>query len=69
LDGSSPTIRSTRYTGPITLTALGTIIIKAIEVAPEFVPSKEATATYTIALPTETILSVSPGQSVPLKPL
>jgi Chitobiase/beta-hexosaminidase C-terminal domain/FG-GAP-like repeat/Bacterial Ig-like domain (group 3) len=67
LDGSDPTISSTRYAGPISLTALGTKTIKAIEIAPDFVPSRVAAATYTIASQTQTILSVSPGRSVPLK--
>jgi hypothetical protein len=66
LDGTTPTVSSTRYTEPITLTALGTVTVKAIEIAPDFVASKAAAETYTIALPTETVLGVLPARTVSL---
>ncbi|HEY6413669.1 MAG TPA: FG-GAP-like repeat-containing protein [Edaphobacter sp.] len=64
LDGTTPTVSSTRYTGPFTFTTLGSATVKAMEIAPDFVASKTATAAYTIVSATQTALSVVPGTTV-----
>jgi chitobiase/beta-hexosaminidase-like protein/beta-propeller repeat-containing protein len=48
-DGSTPTISSTQYTGPILI--LRTTTLRAIAVAPGWTPSLVATGTYQMPLP------------------
>ena len=71
-DGSTPTLSSTLYTAPFTLTATGPATINAIAIAPGYALSTVATATYTVsataanftaaaAPATVTVSSSSPG--------
>jgi hypothetical protein len=48
-DGWTPTINSTRYTGPVTITS--TTILQAIAVAPDMPRSRIASAVYRVDLP------------------
>ena len=48
-DGSTPTLSSTPYTAPFTLTALGSATVNAIAIAPGYALSTVATATYTVS--------------------
>jgi len=48
-DGSTPTLLSTPYTAPFTLTAPGSATINAIAIAPGYALSALATATYTVS--------------------
>lgn len=45
-DGSEPTAKSRRYTGPISLSA--TTTLKAIAIAPSFTPSRTAGGQYVV---------------------
>ena len=72
IDGTTPTTSSLRYTGPITVSA-PTTTIKAIAIAPGYVQSATASATYTISTPppatptlteTITIAEASTGATV-----
>jgi len=48
-DGSTPTLASTPYTAPFTLTTTGSATIKAIAIAPGYALSQIATAAYTVS--------------------
>jgi hypothetical protein len=48
-NGSTPTLSSTPYTAPFTLTAPGSATINAIAIAPGYAFSGVATATYTVS--------------------
>jgi hypothetical protein len=48
-DGSTPTLSSTPYTAPFTLTAPGSATVNAIAIAPGYALSAVATATYTVS--------------------
>jgi len=48
-DGSTPTVSSTPYTAPFTLTTPGSATINAIAIAPGYALSSLATATYTVS--------------------
>jgi Chitobiase/beta-hexosaminidase C-terminal domain len=48
-NGSIPTLSSTPYTGPFTLTAPGSATINAIAIAPGYALSGVAAATYTVS--------------------
>ena len=48
-DGSTPTLASTPYTAPFTLTATGPATINAIAIAPGYALSSIATATFTVS--------------------
>jgi len=68
-DGSIPTINSTTYTGPITVSVYSTTeTINAIAVASGYLNSAVASATYVINLPpssaTVTMISSSPNPSI-----
>lgn len=51
-NGTTPTTASTKYTGPATISAIGTYTFKAMTTAPNFTNSAVSTATYTIAAQT-----------------
>jgi hypothetical protein len=48
-DGSTPTVTSTPYTAPFTLTAPGSATVNAIAIAPGYALSAVATATFTVS--------------------
>jgi hypothetical protein len=48
-NGSTPTLSSTPYTAPFTLTAPGSATVNAIAIAPGYAFSGVATATYTVS--------------------
>jgi hypothetical protein len=48
-NGSTPTLSSTLYTAPFTLTAPGSATVNAIAIAPGYAFSEVATATYTVS--------------------
>ena len=61
-DGTTPTVNSTRYTAPLTISS--TTTLKAIAIASDFDPSLEADGTYAVtALPrfTETLFAAFNG--------
>jgi hypothetical protein len=60
--GAAPTTLRPIYNGPINVT--GTITIKAIALAPGFLPSAATTATYTITAPPTAIISTVAGNGV-----
>lgn len=60
MDGSDPTIKSTKYTEPIQIPEEETII-KAIAVNEDGVPSMVVTKTYIVELPIEDAPAVSPS--------
>jgi len=62
LDGSTPSTVSPGYNGPINVT--GTVTIKAVAVAPGYLPSAPVTAAYTITLPPTAIISTVAGNGV-----
>lgn len=67
-DGWTPTTRSERYVGPITLTS--TTMLQAIAVAPGYMQSRVAAEAYIIpgapvALPATTIAALNPGTPLP----
>ena len=67
-DGSTPSLSSTPYTAPFTITAAGTATINAIAIAPGYAPSSVATATYTLSTtPANFTASVAPS-SVTVSP-
>ena len=59
VDGTSPINTSTSYTGPITVSA--TTTVKARAFAPNMQDSGEASATFTIALPTVATPTITPA--------
>jgi N-acetylneuraminic acid mutarotase len=58
IDGSTPTINSSVYNGPIAVAAPQTV--QAIAVAPGYAPSAVASAAYSIGVATTTVLVASP---------
>jgi hypothetical protein len=56
-DGSTPTVRSARYTAPVQLS--GSLTLKAMAIAPNYLNSAVASATYTPPA-SKTVLIVSP---------
>jgi hypothetical protein len=61
-DGWTPTAQSTRYTGPITLTA--TTQVQAIAIAPGYQPSLVASGTFSFPAAASTTPAPAPGTAV-----
>lgn len=59
LDGSAPTTTSLGYHGPINVT--GSVSIRAIAVAPGYLPSEAVTAPYVITTPPTAVISTVAG--------
>lgn len=59
LDGTTPKTQGAGYQGPIAVT--GSVTVKAIAVAPGYLPSSIATAAYTITTPPSLVLSTVAG--------
>lgn len=60
VDGTEPTLSSTKYTEPIQLQE-GETVVKAIAVSKQEVPSQSSKKTYTIKFPIEDAPAVSPS--------
>jgi sugar lactone lactonase YvrE len=67
-NGSTPTTGSTLYTAMTTLTLSGTETVNAIAVAPGFLPSAVASASYTIDTATEGLTQTLNPSSLTLHP-
>ena len=61
-DGSTPSTVSQGYSGPIDVT--GTVTVKAVAVAPGYLPSAAVTAAYTITTPPTAIITTVAGNGV-----
>jgi len=62
LDGTTPTGASQGYDGPIGIT--GTVTLKAVAIAPGYLPSSVAVATYTILSPPAAVITTVAGNGV-----
>ena len=62
LDGTSPTSASYIYNGPVNVT--GTVTLKAIAIAPGYLPSAAVSATYTFTIRPALVISTIAGTGI-----